>query len=164
VTTGYRILLLLHLLCMIGGAGGLAYGGLHLALGSRRGPDGVGAVEVQSQVARLSEGLLYAGFVFGIAAVGSSQHHFGFGQAWVSASIALFVVAVGLIHGVVRPAERRWLVVARELTTVTVPSPDVVPPQVGVLDGLAARVTLGWAGFDAAVVAVVVLMVFRPGA
>lgn len=164
MTTGYKILFVLHMVCVIGGAGGLAYGGVHMALASRRGPDGVGAVEVQSQVARLSEGLLYGAFVFGIAAVGSSSHTYGFGQAWVSASMVLFLVAVGLLHGLIRPAQRRWVVVARELTNVAVPDDCVVPPQVGVLDGLAWRVETGWVGFNAAVVAIVVLMVFKPGA
>lgn len=162
--TGYQILVVLHLICVVGGFGGLAYNGLILALASRRGPDSLAVLAVNRQVAQLAELLVYGAFLFGLAAIGASHSKYGFGQAWVGAAVALYVVSLGLLHGLIRPAQKRYAVVADELSKVTVLTEHERPPQVAVLDGLARRVSIGWGAFDVVVVAVVVLMVVKPGA
>ena len=162
--TGYNVLVFLHLFCVVGGFGGLAYNGLTLALASRRGPDSRAVLEVNAQVSGLAELLIYGAFLFGLAAIGASHKTYGFGQAWVSAAVALYVVEIGLLHGLIRPAQRRYAATAEELSTVTVPTPDVRPPQVAVLDTLSRRISIGWGVFNVVVVVVVYLMVFKPGA
>lgn len=162
MSTGYQILFVLHLLCVVGGFGGLAYNGTYLAVAARRGPDGLAVVEANRQVTGLAELLVYGAFVFGIATAGQSRHQV-FGQAWVIASIATFAALLGLLHGVIRPAQRRWEQVAAELTAVEVPHGGVVPPQVATLDRLATRATVGWGAWNLLVVGVVVLMVVKPG-
>ena len=162
--TGYNVLVTLHVICVIGGFGGLAYNGLTLALASRRGPDSLAVLEVNAQVTQLAELLVYGALLFGMAAIGASNSHYGFGQAWVSAALALYVVDIGLLHGLIRPAQKRYAVVADELSKVTVLTEQERPPQVAVLDGLARRVSVGWGVFDIVVLVVVYLMIFKPGA
>lgn len=162
--TGYNILVLLHLVCIVGGFGALAYNGLVLGLASRRGPDALAVLEVNRQVSQGAELLVYGAFLFGMAALGSSGGKYGFGQAWVGIAVALFVVLLGLLHGMIRPAQRRYREVATELSKVTVPTPDVVPAQVGALDSLSRRISLGWGAFNVVVVATMAIMIFKPGA
>ena len=162
MSTGYEVLFVLHVLCVIGGFGGVAYNGLYLAVAARRGPDALAIVEANRQVTGLAELLVYGAFVFGIATAGQSRHQV-FGQAWVIAAIAIFAVLLGLLHGVVRPAQRRWQEVATELTTVEVLHGGVVPPQVATLDRLATKVAVGQGAWNVLVVAVVVLMITKPG-
>ncbi len=164
VGTGYDVLVLLHVVCVVGGFGGLAYNGLTLALASRRGLEGVAVLQVNQQVAQLAELLVYGAFLFGLAAIGASKSKYGFGQAWVSVAAALYVVDLGLLHGVIRPARKRYAATAEELSQVTVLTERERPPQVAVLDGLSKRISLGWGAFDLVVVVVLYLMIFKPGA
>ncbi|HET9070418.1 MAG TPA: DUF2269 family protein [Acidimicrobiales bacterium] len=157
---GYDVLLVLHLLCVIGGFGYLAYSGLVLVLGRRRGAS-LGTLEVTQQVGTLAEMLIYGAFVFGIAAVGSS-HRWHFGDTWVWVSIVLFVVAVGLLHGVIRRSQREYAALANRVAASSGPvaSDD---PQVVRIERLERRLVAGWGAFNLFVVAVVALMVVRPG-
>jgi hypothetical protein len=161
VGTGYNLLLTLHLICVIGGFGFLAYSGLTLLVGRRRGA-AIGTLEVTMQVSVLAELLVYGAFVFGVAAVGSSQA-WGFGQTWVSLALALFVVDIGILHAVIRRSQRQYLSLARTLASVAAPSPTR-PPEVDRIEGLEKRIALGWGLFNTVAVIVVFLMVFQPGA
>lgn len=161
--TVYNVLFVAHLVCVIGGFGGLAYSGLYLALASRRGPDALAVVDVNRQVGQLAELLVYAAFLLGLALIRSSHAMWSFSQAWVPIAVVLFVVAISVLHGLIRPAQRRYRTVAEALTAVTVPYESVVPPEVATLDGLARRISVGWATFDLVAVGIVVLMVFKPG-
>jgi hypothetical protein len=161
VGTGYEILLTLHLLCAIGGFGYLAYSGLALQLGRRRGA-AIGTLEVLSQISGLAELLVYGAFVFGVAAVGSS-HSWSFSQAWVIAALALYLAALGVLHGMIRPARKEYTALAAALVAKEAPSPGP-PPEVDRIASLERRIVRGWGIFNVVVVAVVVLMVVRPGA
>jgi uncharacterized membrane protein len=161
VGTGYDILLSLHLLCVVGGFGYLAYSGLTLILGRRRGAS-IGTLEVTLQISTLAELLVYGAFVFGIAAVGSS-HVWKFSQTWVSAALALYLVDVAILHAVIRRSQREYVGLARALATTAAPIPGR-PPEVDRIEALERRIALGWGGFNVIAVVVVFLMVFQPGA
>jgi hypothetical protein len=94
-SAGFRIVVLLHLLCVIGGFGGLAYNGLYLTLARRRAVGAGEVVEVNRQVSGLAELLVYGAVLFGLAAVGSSRSVDGFDQAWVVAALYLMVILRG---------------------------------------------------------------------
>lgn len=160
--TGYHVLVMLHLLCVIGGFGFLAYNGAHLSLLRRRG-GGVssGALVVNRDLSQLAELLIIAALVFGIAAVGSSSKTITFGQGWVVGAMVGWVVALSLLHGFIRPRQRRYLAVANR--TAEIPPGGGRPPEVAVLDGLERAIALGWGGFNLVVLVVVYLMVFKPG-
>ena len=158
--TGFEVLLTLHLLCAIGGFGYLAYSGLTLTVGRRRGA-AIGTLDVTLQVGGLAELLVYGAFVFGVAALGSS-HRYSFGQAWVVAALVLYVAALGLLHGLIRPGQREYAALARQVAAIEGPVVGP-PPEVGRIERLEQRISLGWGLFNVIVVAVVVLMVVRPG-
>jgi uncharacterized membrane protein len=196
--TGFEVLVLLHVLCVIGGFGALMYNGLYLTLAQQRPGGGTSAVlDVNRLVSALGELLVYASFLFGIGAVAASGSSIRFGDPWVSAAIGVYVALVGILHGWLRPNQRRHAEVVHRLET-----PEAVAggsgavaggsgaaaggsgaaaggsgaaaggsgavaggrqADVALLKALERKVGAGWAVFDALVIGVVYLMVFRPG-
>jgi hypothetical protein len=161
--TGFKILVLLHIICVIGGFGALAYNALYLSLAQRRPGGGTSAVlEVNRMVSGLGEALIYAAILFGIGAVGSSHKQISFGDAWVAAALAVAVADIGILHGWIRPNQRRYTAVVRTLEA---------PPAAGEsreadvveLRALEKRVGLGWGVFNLLVIGALYLMVFQPG-
>lgn len=164
--TGFKILVMLHLVCVVAGFGALAYNGLYLSLAQRRPQGGTSAVlEVNKMVSGLAEALIYAAILFGIAAVGASHKRIGFGDAWVSAALAVAVVDVGILHGWIRPNQRRYGDVVRKLEAPLGPgeSAETRAPDAMHLQRLEKRVGFGWAAFNVLVIGAVYLMVFQPG-
>lgn len=160
--TGYHILVMLHLLCVIGGFGALAYNALYMSLAQRRPAGGTGAViEVNTLVSGLAELLIYAALLFGIGAVASSHSTVKFSQAWVSAAFGVYIVAVGVLHGWIKRHQRLYARLVAKLESGADPSTqqtDVVE-----LQKLEKRVGFGWGVFNVLVIAAVYLMVFKPG-
>jgi uncharacterized membrane protein len=161
VGTGFKILLMLHLLCVIGGFGYLAYGGVTLMVGRRRGAT-LGTLEVTLQVGVLAELLVYGADIFGIGAVGSSDSTWTFGQTWVWLALALYVVEVGLLHAVIKKSQREYATLARRLSEAG-PMKER-PSEVDRIAALERRIGIGWGSFNVVVLAVVGLMVWKPGA
>jgi len=161
--TGFEILVLLHVLCVIGGFGALAYNGLYLTLAQQRPGGGTSAVlDVNRLVSVLGELLVYASFLFGVGAVAASGSSIRFGDPWVSAAIGVYAALVGIVHGWLRPNQRRHAEVVNRLET-----PGEVAggrdADVALLKALERKVGAGWAVFDALVIGAAYLMVFRPG-
>ncbi|MDQ6783644.1 MAG: hypothetical protein M3063_09420 [Actinomycetota bacterium] len=161
--TGFRIFVLLHLICVIGGFGGLAYNGVYLTLARRRKVGASVVMEVNKQVSGLAELLVYGTVLFGIAAVGSSKSVYGFSQAWVSAALALYFVDVGILHGWIRRHQRRYTAIAAALVVATDTPPQAQPPEIAELASLEKRIAAGWGVFNMVVLVVLYLMVFTPG-
>jgi hypothetical protein len=165
VGTAYWLLVLGHLLCVVGGFGALAYNGLFLSLARRRGAAGAAALEVNQQVSGMAEMLVYGAFLFGIAAVAASSSHWSFSQAWVSTAFGLFLVDVGILHGLIKRSQREYQALSTRLAAVPAGGVggEAGPADVERLDALERRVSVGWGLFNLIVVAVVYLMVFKPG-
>lgn len=161
--TGFDVLVLFHVICVVGGFGGLAYNALYMSLAQRRRAGGTSAVlEVNRMVSGLAEALVYAAVLFGVGAVGASHKHIGFGDAWVSAALAVAVVAIGVLHGWIRPNQRRYSAVVDQLET---PAAAGVSrdEEVAALRSYEKRVGLGWGAFNVLVIGALYLMVFQPG-
>lgn len=164
MSSAAKVLVWFHLVCVVGGFGSLGYSGLYLMLSRRRG--GVLAAEVMeinSVVNGLAELLIYGAFVFGVAAVGANAKHWSFGQTWVWAAVALFLVDVGILHGWIKRHQRRYNSVTAELVSRSSRAGSE-PAELGELATLEKRVSLGWGVFNLVVLVVVYLMVFKPGA
>ena len=160
--TGYHILVLLHLLCVIGGFGALAYNALYLSLAQRRPSGGTGAIlEVNTLVSGLAELLIYAALVFGIGAVASSHSTVKFSDAWVSAAFGVYVAAVGVLHGWIKRHQRLYAAVVAKLEAGG--DPATREADVAELTSLEKKVGFGWGAFNVLVIAAVYLMVFKPG-
>ncbi|MBV9659987.1 MAG: hypothetical protein JO337_02405 [Acidimicrobiales bacterium] len=168
MSTGFKVLVLLHVLCVVGGFGALAYNGLYASLAQRRPAGGTSAVlEVNRLVSSLAELLIYAALLFGIAAVGAAGKHsdIKFSDAWVSAALSVYVVDIAILHAWIRPHQRRYGEVVQRLEAPLGPSETVDDRQgdVSVLRALERKVGFGWGGFNLLVVGAVYLMVFQPG-
>jgi uncharacterized membrane protein len=163
VSTGFKILVLLHILCVIGGFGAVAYNALYLSLAQRRPGGGTGAViEVNTLVSGFAELLIYAALLFGVGAVTASRSTIKFSDAWISAAFAVYLVDIGVLHGWIKRYQRQYAATVSRLET---PRSETASVEVDVaqLKHLEKRVSLGWAVFNLLVVAAVYLMVFKPG-
>lgn len=161
--TGFKILVLLHVICVIGGFGALAYNALYLSLAQRRPGGGTSAVlEVNRMVSGLGEALIYAALLFGIGAVGSSHRQIGFGDAWVAAALAVAVVDIGILHAWIRPNQRHYTAVVQKLEAPPAPG-ESRDTAVAELKALEKRVGFGWGVFNVLVIGALYLMVFQPG-
>jgi uncharacterized membrane protein len=160
--TGFHILVMLHLLSVIGGFGGLAFNALYMSLAQRRPQGGTGAImEVNGLVSGLAEILMYAALLFGIGAVASSHSTVKFSQAWVSAALAVYLVAVGVLHGWIKRNQREYVTMVKKLESGAEPSTQ--QQDLAGLQLLEKRVGFGWGVFNVLVIGAVYLMVFKPG-
>jgi len=159
----YHLLVLLHVICAVGGFGALSYRGFSLDLARRRGgAAAAGALSVYGQISQVGEALLYATVLFGGGAIAASGNHSYFDRAWVFAAIGVFVAMVALLHGLVRPAERRYRSVMLALANVPGMKPPARPPQLDELDRLQRRVGAGMGLFNLCLLGALYLMVFKP--
>ncbi len=148
-TGAYAVVLVLHLLTVAFVVGPAAAAG---SLSGRHARSGdVGALRDALRTTRLYSlatlvtVLLGTGLV-GLGAVGDQ---WDYGQAWISASYVLWLLGVGLMLGLVVPAQRQAVAALEEG---------------GSAAGLAGRIAGGAGVASLAWAAVIVLMVVKPGA
>lgn len=153
----YKVVLVLHLLTAIVGFGGVVVTGYFGAMAAaRKGREGAAIGEVVEKGYSFSEWFIYAVPVLGIVLVLLSEDVFTFSQAWVSLSLLLYVVAIGLYHGLHRPTVRRITAILRETaggSQAQAPELDKLGRKAGMVGGVLNLLT----------VAIVVVMVFKPG-
>ncbi len=159
----YKILLFLHVVCVIAGFGSVGWNAVHVAR-ARRGDGAAGAdpVDFNAEVSRVAEFIIYAVFLLGILVTATSRNIWRYGQSWLSASMALYIVDLGIFHGVIRTGQKRYRQVEAQLATVSVAAGER-PDEVAELERLQQRIAFGWGVFDAIVLVVLWLMLFRPG-
>jgi uncharacterized membrane protein len=161
----YDVVLVLHLVLAFAGFGGVAFNAVYLARTRQLPPaQRWAAVTVNFQISQLAEYLIYAVAILGFALVSMSQQQWKFTQGWISVSLGLYIVLVGVFHGIVRPNQRdfnRYLEILANAPTLAVGSP--VPVEVSLADKAERNVAAGWGAINLLVVAIVVLMVFKPG-
>jgi hypothetical protein len=159
----YHLLVLLHIICAVGGFGGIVYRAFVLDLARRRGDAATaGILSVYGQISTVAEVLIYGTGIFGVAAIAAGGHHAYFHRVWVLAAVAVFVVMVGLLHAMVRPAERRYRAALLELAQSPAVAPPARPPQLAEMDGLRRRVGAGMGLFNLCLLGALYLMVFKP--
>lgn len=159
----FQIFLFLHILCVVGGFGGLAYRALALDLARRRGAvSTAGVLDVYGQISIVAEVLIYGVFVFGIATLAAANNSSEFHKPWLPIAIGVYVVMMGLLHGLVRPAEKRYRKALLELAETPAMAPPARPPQLEEMDSLYRRIGAGMGGFNVLLLAALYLMIFRP--
>lgn len=168
-STGYDLVLVVHLLTVIVGFGTVMLNGLRGAEAKKRpGPGGLAIGESGHRVNTVAEYFIYAVPVFGIALVFMSDDNWTFGQTWVWLSLLLYVIGIAVSHAVLIPAEKRMNALAAELVAARPPPAGAPgggpPPQVAEMEALEKK-KLAPAGtfLNLLVVVVVFLMVFKPG-
>jgi hypothetical protein len=182
----YDAVMVLHILCVIVGFGGVMLNGIYGSESKRRrGAEGLAVFEATEKVGRVAEMFIYVVPVFGIALILMSHKQWTFSQVWVSAALAIYVVALTVVLALHLPNLRRMGALMRELVAMgppraavsggAVPEEDVdaqaaagakagPPPQVAELEARGKRAAIYGGILNLAVVAVVILMVWKPGA
>jgi uncharacterized membrane protein len=159
----FHVFVLLHIICAVGGFGALFYRSFVLDIARRRGDAAAaGVLAVYGQVCQIAEVLVYGVVIFGAAAIGASGNRSGFNKPWVFASLGIVVVMVGVLHGLVRPAECRYRQAMLELAQMPSVAPPARPPQMAELDRQYRRIGAGMGTFNILLLVVLYLMVFKP--
>ena len=157
----YNVVKVLHILCAIVGFGGVMLNGLYGAQAKKRG--GREAVAIGESVYRVSlvaEYFIYAVFVLGIALVAMGNNLFDFGQTWIWVSTLLYVIGLGVSHGVLRPRVKRLNALMVEVAAGAGPPNEAEAAR---LEGLGKQLATTEAALNLLLVAILVLMVFKPG-
>ncbi len=175
VTGLYKTLLVLHLLAVIVGFGPAMMAGLWGAEAKkRRGREGLAIAEATTKVVgTYAEWAIYAVPVFGILLVLASEDAWKFSQAWISLSFLIYFAALGVVHAVHMPNLRRMNELMAELVAGPPPGaggaggagggPGGPPPQVAEIEARGKKAGMVGGLLSLMAVAVVVLMVFKPG-
>jgi len=163
VSVLFQSFLLLHIICAIGGFGALVHRSFALDLARRRGDAATaGVLAVYGQLSQVGEVLVYGVLLFGLAAVAAAPSGISFAKPWVGAALGVYIVMVGVLHGLVRPAERRYRKTMLELAQMPAMAPPKRPPQLAELDRQYRRIGAGMGIFNLALIGALYLMVFRP--
>jgi uncharacterized membrane protein len=108
-STGYDIVLALHILAVVMGFGGIALSGIHAKVALENlGPAGGAVAASARKAATVAEIFIFLVPILGIGLVMMSEDFYGFDEPWVSASFVLYLVGLGLGFGVLRPAAKRF--------------------------------------------------------
>jgi len=151
----YKFLFVLHILAAIVGFGSVMLNGVYAAHVSRRpGPEGAAIAEANYDVSfGWAMWFIYGVIILGLALVGLSDKAWKFSQTWVWLSVVLYLVLIGLVHGLHRPNERRLLELLRA-------GPTADTAEIERRAQLAGRVG---PVLSLIVVAILFLMVWKPG-
>lgn len=159
----YKLLLLLHILMVIFGLGSVSLNALYgREARVRRGAVGLGITEANLFVTDIATYIIYLIPVTGILIVLASDKLVKFSQTWIWLSLLLWVVGVGISHGVMKPTVKKMIVAMREMESGPPPAGGP-PPQVAQLEKLGAR--LGQFGpiLTVLLIVIVALMIWKPG-
>jgi uncharacterized membrane protein len=164
----YKFVLVLHLMAVIIGFGGVVIAGIFGTKGAMRGGhDGQVLGETTMDVVEnWAMWFIYAVPVLGIILIFLSEDVWDFSQTWISLSLLLYIVALGVVHAAHLPNLRKLNALVAELGAGGAPPGGAgggPPPQLaelkrrgqlaGILGGV---VNLLW-------VVIVFLMVWKPG-
>jgi hypothetical protein len=158
----YKLWLLLHILSVIFGLGTVSLNGIYAAQAQQRpGPPGRAVVEANLFVSNVAEYIIYTVPIWGILLVLSSHDAIKFSQTWIWLSLLLYVIALGISHGVMFPGIKRIIALQKQMEQG--PPVGGPPPQVAELEAIGKK--LGPAGMtlDLLLVVIVILMIWKPG-
>lgn len=160
--TGYRILLILHILSVVVGIGAVMLNGLYAAQSRQRpGPPGRAVSEANFTVSKIAEYVIYTVPIFGLLLVVANDA-WDFDQTWVWLSIVLFVIALGISHAVLIPGHRKINQLLAEMEQGPPPAGSP-PPQAAELEKLGKAQAAAGMTLNLLVVVFLYLMIFKPG-
>lgn len=161
---GYITMLVLHILCAIIGFGAVMLNGFYaIEARDRKGPEGLAISEANHKVTMIGLIFMLLVPVFGLAMIGMSHSQWKFSQTWLEAAIPLYVAAMVVALAVHLPNVNRIIGLQRELVAAT-PGAGGPPPQLSELEARGKRAAAMGGFLNLAVIAIVMLMVWKPGA
>jgi hypothetical protein len=145
----YKLFVVLHILAVVVGIGATMLNGVYAAKARQAGGPGAGAImKANFEVTTLAEKVIYLIPVFGILAVLASHDLWDFSDTWIWLSLVLYVVALGIAHGVMMPNGKKML---------AGPSGPEEAAAIG------KRLATGGMALNLLVVVLIALMVWKPG-
>lgn len=164
----YDFFLLLHIMCAIIGFGAVYLNVLYgQEVRKRPGSEGLAVFESNLRVSKIAEYFIYAVFVLGfvllaLAKVGDHKVY-EFSQTWVWLSTLLYIVGLGISHGVVFPSLKKMGNLMREMIAGGPPAGGP-PPQATQMQALGQKVGAASATLNVLLIVIVGLMIWKPGA
>lgn len=153
----YKAVLVLHILTALVGLGAVFFNGLYATQArAGAGAEGLAVAETNFRVSKVAEWFIYGILVTGVLMVLMSDDVYGFGQTWIWLSLVLYVVGLGVSHGLMIPSARRMLALMREA-----PTSGAAPADFAAIE---RRMAIGGGFLNALTVVLIVLMVWKPGA
>lgn len=100
------IVIFLHVLTAIVGFGGVFLNGIYAKSATGMpAAEGLAVLETNRKASKVSEWMIYATFLFGLAAAGMEPALFR--ETWLSAAMLLYIIYVALSLALVQPASRK---------------------------------------------------------
>jgi uncharacterized membrane protein len=155
----WHFVLLLHIVAVVVGIGATMLNGVYAAKARSAGGPAAGAImQANFDVTLLAEKIIYTIPVFGILLLILSDGVYEFGQTWVWLSIVLYVIAMGIAHGVMIPSGKAMLAVGAKLG-----SGQGGPADAAQAEALGKKLATGGMTLDLLAVALIALMIWKPG-
>lgn len=161
----YKFLLVLHLVAVVVGFGSVMLNGVYAARAKKAGGrEGVAIAEANTFVSdRVAELFIYAVPILGILLIVTSDDVWEFDQKWISFSFLLYLIGLGLSHGLLRPTVKKLNALTAQLAAAgPMPSAGGPPPEVAEVEALGKRAGAVGAVLNVIVVVVIALMVWKP--
>lgn len=160
----YQFMKVLHLLGVIIGFGTVFLNGLYgKAMSEKRGAEAAFMGHTVERVGKVAEYFIYSVFITGFATLGLSEDVFEFGQTWVWLSVLLYIVGIGISHGMLMPNTKRMNALMDELAAGPPPGAGGPPPQAVELEERGKRQAMISMVLNLLLVVIVALMVAKPG-
>src|SRR3954447_19207667 len=124
----YKFFLVCHILVAIVGLGAVMLNGLYGAQAKKRpGPNGRAVAEANFAVTGVAEYVIYLIPIFGILLVLTSDKVWKFSQTWVWLALLLYVIALGIAHGVLIPTSKKMQGLMLEMGQSSAPQGGAQP-------------------------------------
>jgi uncharacterized membrane protein len=158
----YKFLLVLHILFAIVGFGGVMLNGIHgMQAKKRKGREGLAIMDSTIAVSGVAQKFVYGVFVLGILLIVASDDAWKFSHLWLSASMGLYILAMGLSHGVLQKNVKHMRALMAEMAEGPPPAGGP-PPQVAELERRGKTVGMASMVLDLFLVAILALMIWKP--
>jgi hypothetical protein len=163
----YKLTLVAHIFCAIVGFGSVFLNALYgQQVRKRGGREGLAVFQANFFVSGIGQFFIYGVFVFGFLLVLESSKAWKFSQTWVWLAMLLYVIALGVSHGILLPSLRRMQALMEQMVDAGPPpagAPPGPPPQAAEMAALGQRVGASGTFLDVMIVVILVLMVWKPG-
>src|SRR5689334_9268565 len=137
----YKFMLLLHITAVVVGIGAVMLNGLYAREAMNRpGPSGRAVSESNFAVSKVAEYVIYSIPIWGFALIGLSDKAWKFSQTWIWLSLVLYVIALGISHGVMVPGTKRMHALMEEAEHAP---PGGPPPQAAEMQQIGQRLAAG---------------------
>ncbi|MHB1487187.1 MAG: hypothetical protein ACYCZM_06515 [Acidimicrobiales bacterium] len=173
-STGFEILSVAHILCVVIGLGGMFFTSYFTTVARRNpGPVGAKVAEMGSSLTlQRASSFVYAIPFLGFGMVAFSHHQVQASQAWIQAGLGVWVLIVLILALAIRPNDKRIGTLIAGLPSWGVGAPVLsgdggaaapAPAEALELDRRFVR-SLAYSGaIDVLMIAAVFVMVFKPG-